>query len=416
MKRHDWTRLDNAALIYTSSMSDNYASKFRVSVTLDNDIDNTILNEALASVIDRFPSFRYKLKQGIFWWYFKTIKQAPIVSETCDLDPLPIKDNNGYLFKVSTDGPTINMDVFHSLADGSASMTFLLTLASDYLNRIEGTTLDCNNWVLDPREEAKEEEISDAFDTFSSNGKGSLEKGTPAYHYNGHTESHDVLHNTKISVQTSDLVSQAKNMGCTVTDLLSAAMIRSLQRIRKEDKSIFKRGDIKICVPVNLRKIFGRNTLRNFSSYVNIGVDAEKGDYSIDEIIRTISSQKKELMNPASLESKINANVKLENNIFIRMIPWPIKKIAMNIINRLKGDRLCSQTLSNLGVVTLPEQMAKHVKGLDFQLGRHLQNFGACGCVSYGGETSLNFSRKIKETCFEQYFTEELGSLGLILY
>lgn len=406
------TKLDNAALIYTSSLSDNYANKFRVSVTLAKDVDRDSLNDALAITIKRFPSFRYKLGRGLFWCHFTSIKQAPKVSDSCELDPLPIKDSSGYLFKITCDGPTVNMDVFHSLADGTAAMTFLMTLAAEYLRLHDGVEVNSNNWILDTTEEASEEECSDAFESFSS-GKGELEKGTPAYHVHGSEVSDEVLHNMKVTIPTSMLKEEARKNHCTVTDLLTAIMIRSIQRIRKEDRSRSKRSSIKVCVPVNLRKIYKKNTMRNFSSYVNLGVDVGTSDKDLSDIVKCVSTQKKMLTNPKCLEPKINANVSLEKNPFIRMIPWNIKKIAMQIIHRLKGDRLCSQTLSNLGQIELPDSMKRHVKGINFQLGKHLYNFGACGCVSYGGITTLNFSRKIRETKFEQYFLEELRSLGI---
>lgn len=406
------TRLDNAALIYTSTLSDTYACKFRVSVTLDSNIDRKTLNKALAAVIERFPSFRYRLRLGILWWYFKPIDQLPSVSGPCRLDPLPFNEKAGYLFKVSIDGATINMDVFHSLADGTAAMTFLLTLASEYLHLKKGVKIVSNNWVKDPCEVAKAEEYEDAFDSFTS-VKGNLEKGAPAYHVKGSVEDHDVLHNMRLAVRTDDLVREARNYGCTVTDLLSAAMIRSLQRIREEDSRSSKRSSIKISIPVNLRKIYGYNTMRNFSSYVNVGIDENTPSPTIQDIIRCVSSQKKELLTRSSLETKISANVTLENNFFIQLVPWPLKKVVMSIIHRLKGDRLCSQTLSNLGVIELPESMKRHIRGIDFQLGRSVANFGSCGCVTFGGITTLNFSRRIKETLFERYFMEELSTLGV---
>jgi len=406
------TKIDNAALIYISSLSENFASKFRVSITLDSIVDKDYLNDALSTTIDRFPSFRYKLKRGFFWWHFKTINQLPKVYDTCELDPLPIKDKAGYLFKVSCDGATINLDVFHSLADGTAAMTFLMTLAAEYLRIHDGIDINCNNWILDTNEKASDEECSDAFESFPSGG-GKLEKGSPAYHVKGKEENDDVLHNLRLSIPTELLKSEARNNGCTVTDLLSAVMIRSIQRIRTEDQSEDKKEDIKINIPVNLRKIYKKNTMRNFSSYVNIGVNAKDGEHTLDEIVRTISSQKKKMTNPSILETKINKNVSLERNPLIRIIPWTIKKIVMKFINKQKGDKLCSQTLSNLGQIELPEKMSSHVKGIDFQLGRHKDNFGACGCVSFGGTTNLNFSRKIRETKFEQYFIEELSNMGI---
>ena len=73
-KAPNWLKLDNAATIYPSTLSRKYAAMFRVSMTLKDKIDKDVLQYALNNVIDRFPTFKYKLKQGLFWCYFKRIK------------------------------------------------------------------------------------------------------------------------------------------------------------------------------------------------------------------------------------------------------------------------------------------------------------------------------------------------------
>ena len=76
-----WLKLDNAATIYPSTLTRKYASMFRMTITLNEKIDKDILEESLKNVIKRFPTFRYKLKTGLFWCYFKHIKGIPYIQE-----------------------------------------------------------------------------------------------------------------------------------------------------------------------------------------------------------------------------------------------------------------------------------------------------------------------------------------------
>lgn len=383
-----------------------------MSVTLDKIIDDELLQTALLNVIDRFPSFRYALRQGLYWWYFKGIEADPVLGNAAPLNSLPFNNNNGYLFQLSCQDKTINLDVFHALTDGTGAMTFLLSIAGEYLRLKEKVDLEYNNWVLNPFDAPKESEMQDCFDSFTS-GRGSLEKNHEAYHVKGTEEGRGVLNNTRVSIETESLVRVAKSMGCTVTELVTSAMIKSLQTVRDMDKSLLKKNHIKITVPVNLRPMFGYNTFRNFSSYVNLGVDVSSGNLSLQEIISEVSAQKKREAVANRLKTKIVANVQLENSLSVRCLPRVIKREVMSAVFKAKGFKFNTQTLSNLGNITLPESMRQFVTDLDFQLGRQIGNFGCTACVSVNGKTNINLSRKIRENDFERFFVEELQGLGV---
>jgi len=81
IKIPSWMKLDNAATIYPSTLTKRYASMFRMSVSLTETVDKKILESALNNVIKRFPAFRYKLKQGLFWCYFKFNKGVPEIQD-----------------------------------------------------------------------------------------------------------------------------------------------------------------------------------------------------------------------------------------------------------------------------------------------------------------------------------------------
>jgi len=412
MKTPDWTRLDNAALIYIPSKSRKFATLFRMSVALDEEVDPQTLQLALAAMVRRFPTFGYTLQSGIFWWTLRKIDEAPRLSEAAPIRPFDFKKNGGYMFKVSCDGRRIMLDVFHSLTDGTGAMVFLLSLTGEYLRLRHGLAISYNEWVRDPSETPSVDEFEDSFDHFSG-GKGSLEKNEAAYHIRGHEEKYDVLNNVRITIPVDKVVAKAKEYGCTVTDLITSAMIMAVQDVRSDDTRSRKNGLVKVSVPVNLRKIFGGRTMRNFSSYVNLGVDATNGRISFDDTLREVALQKKLYTMPSRLQSKVCANVLLEDSLAIRCMPRIVKSPVMAIINKMKGDKFYSHTFSNLGLITLPEGMDSYVESIDFKLGRKLDNSGACGALSYGGKMYLNFSRKIVESDFEEYFIKELASIGI---
>jgi len=382
-----------------------------MSVTLDSPVDSEILGSALSTVIKRFPSFRYTIRRGAFWWFLQKLENDPKLVTRGDLTPIDVKRNGGYMFRLSCDGGRIDMDVYHALTDGHGALTFLMSLTAEYLKRANGTKVEYGNWIMDPSEEPAEQELEDGFDKFSGT-KGSLDDEKRAWHIKGTEERHDVLNSMGVTLSVEDVKSTAKALNCTVTEFLSAVMLVSLQEVRAS-QSGKKSPFIRMELPVNLRPIFESKTLRNYSSYVYLTLDTSNGDIPFEDALREVKYQKRLYTQPARLTRRIAANVALEDNIGVRIIPLAVKKPIINTINYLKGDNYATYTFSNLGNVELPEEVAAHVKDLNFVLGRTRARSGSCSAVSCGGRMTLNFTRKIREDDFERIFVRRLRELGV---
>ena len=400
-------RLDNASNIYPASLTKRYASIFRMSVTLFENVDVRVLQEALENTVRRIPSFGCTLKNGVFWWYLCSLDKKPVVSRYSPMGIRGFRFHGGFLFKAMADGNRIVLDVFHAIADGRGGQTFLLTLTGEYLRLRHGISISYNSLVLNTAEEPSEAESFDCFRNFSGK-KGSLEQNDTAYHIKGRKLSIESLLCERIEFSSDEIRKVLQGTSYTVTDFVAAAMLEALQEEHRLDKRFRKRNSLKVNIPVDLRKLFEGKTLRNYSSYVNVGVDVSNGYFSFDELLNIVSAQKTMMTLPSELEKKIAANVALEDNMAIAMIPRFIKRIAIDTICRLKGDRFNSYTFSNLGRVTLPEQMQPYVSSMDFVLGRKRGTSGAAACVGYNGKIVINLSRNIAESRFERNFAEVL--------
>ena len=412
MNAPSWTRLDNASIIYPSCRTRKYATIFRLAVTLDQEVSQDLLGQALRNSIKRFPGFRYTLDKGFFWWFLRRLENEPVTAPPFAMRPFRFRKNGGYLFKAGCDGNRIVLDFFHALTDGTGAMTFAMSLTAEYIRLRYGVDIPAGKWILDLDQEPLKEEMEDSFDSFSGT-KGSLDKEARAYHLHGTEESAGKLNNVKVSLPLDKMLDLAKENGCTVTELVTAVMLLSLQEVRSSKPVIGDSPFLKVEVPVNLRHMFGSRTLRNFSSYVHLGIDVRNGNLSFGDILQEVKLQKRLYVNPHRLTTRVAANVALEDNLAIRSIPLFIKRLAINFINSHKGENYCSQTFSNLGEISLPEGMCGHVRDIDFILGRPQQKSGACACVSYGNRLNLNFSRKIVEHGFEDAFVRNLQTMGI---
>ena len=411
----NWIKLDNAATIYPSTLSRKYAAMFRMTVTLKEKVDKDILNIALNNVIKRFPSFSYKLKQGLFWCYFKHIEGTPNIEEDVNNPMLRIdfKENNGFMFRIRYFDKRIAIDYFHALTDGTGAITFLLTLTGEYLRLKNNINITYTDKILNPNDRVNELEYSDSFKKYAGD-MGILDKEETAYHVKGTLLDKNIINIITGTIPIKNIKKECEKHNCSVTQFLASIMILSLQEIQEKDNiNRKKKKPIKISIPVNLRKIYMSTTMRNFSSYVNVGIDTKYGHYTLEEIIKEVKGNMNILLNEKRLNAKITANVQLSNNYFVRLIPMFIKKYILSISERLLGDRFNSTTLSNLGLIDIPGEMSNYVKELGFIIGKARGKPGSCGCVSYKNNLYISFSRKIKESEFERLFFTKLVEMGI---
>ena len=406
-------RLDNAANIYPASMSKEYCSLYRMLITMAENIDVTILQTALTTVAERIPTFRCTLKAGAFWWYLDRCDAEPLVRPLKPLKYFRFKEQDGLLYRISVSGKDLSLDVFHALADGNVAMVFLMTLAGEYIRQRYGTAIQYNYLVLDPKDRPVYAEVEDSFKTVFSGRHGQLEKNVDAYHIRGTVMPFGTVKDLRVELQADAVRQVGKRYDCTVTELLTAAMLYALQQEHRMDAGKKKSSALKVSVPVNLRPLYHSRTVRNFSSYVNLGVDVKDGYLTFEELVKAVKAQKEHDLKKENLEPKIAANVELEEMLLVRMIPLLIKHRIIDIINLLHGDRYCSQTLSNIGNLNVPKALLPYIQSVDFALGRQRGNSGAVSCVSYNGRLCLHMTRKIYSDRFEQAFLYQLQRLGL---
>lgn len=405
MNEKDWIKLDNAALIYPAILSRKLASMFRLTITLSEDIDNNILQEALIKIMKRFPTFNYSLKEGFFWCYLEKINKIPRIEDDV-LNPMLRKDlDKKYMFRVRTFKNRIAIEYFHSLTDGTGALTFLLSLTAEYLKMKYNIKIKYSNLVLNPKDKPTEEEMSDSFLKYARNS-GALEHEKKAYHMKGTKEKPNIINIITGKLNIDEVKKISKQYNASITEFITSMILYSIKQMVKTKKQI------KVSVPINLRNIYKTTTLRNFSSYMNVGINGNE-DYTLNEIVDTVKSQLKEMSEERRINAKISGNVKLMKNHFIRRIPMFIKKHFMSFAEARMGDGYITTTFSNLGLVKLDAPMNKYVTDMNFILGNSRGKPGSVTAIGYGNNLYITFSRKIKESELERLFFTNLSKMGL---
>ena len=70
-EKPDWYPLDNAGVLYASIQKERYSAIYRFSAVMTQEVDPAALQRAVDKVMPRFPGFRVRIKQGLFWYYLE---------------------------------------------------------------------------------------------------------------------------------------------------------------------------------------------------------------------------------------------------------------------------------------------------------------------------------------------------------
>ena len=415
LKNKAWMKLDNAAKIYPAAKRRNWTALFRLSAELDEPVDPLILEQAQRNTVARFPFYAQRLRRGLFWFYLEQLEGTPPVQKDV-ANPcvrMRLKENGGFMFRVRYYDRRIAVEFFHVLTDGAGGLIFLKTLVAEYLRLKHGLQIPPCEGVADCADSPSAEEAEDAYARFARR-IGASRKEEPAFFIRGTDENDELVHITTgmLSVEPLKILCHQKNV--SLTEYLTAVLILVIQSIQARCiPNQRHHKPVKICVPVNLRQFYPTRTMRNFASYVNVGIEPKYGEYDFDEILTAVHHGMGAEATEKKLNAKISANINSERNRLLRFAPLFLKNAALKLTFHLVGDRLSSSSISNLGVVRLPEEMTPYVKRMDFVLGPLSKTRVVCAVLSYNGCVNINFTRKIRESAVEREFFRFLVRQGL---
>ncbi len=410
-----WLRLDNAAKIYPAAKRRNWSNLFRVSATLEEPIDADILQSALDVTVKRFPSMAVRLRQGMFWYCVEELAQAPHVmpDEYYPCTRMSFQEIKQCAFRVLYYKKRIAIEFFHALTDGNGGIIFLKTLLAEYLLQKYGVAVPATQGVLDRNEKPRPEEFEDSFLKYEGSVSGSRSEAT-AYKLKGTYETDGYVNITTGILPAEEALRCAKKYNTSLTAFLTAVLIDSILKIQNgEQRKRSRQKPVKILIPVNLRKLFPSETLRNFVLYITPGVDPKMGEYTFEEIVKSIHHQMGMELTDKQLATKITKNVRSEKAFILKIMPLFVKNMAMKLAYNMVGEKKSCMTISNLGVVSMAAEMEKYVKRMDFILGMQAETHNNCGVISYGGKIYINFARNIMEPTLESLFFTKLVKMGI---
>ena len=403
-----WYRIDNTGKIFHAVSNAENSYVYRISMLLTEEVDPPVLQEALNAIIPRFPTLTVRVKKGLFWDYMEKNDAPLFVREESNYPCAPIKpsENDGYLLRVLYYHKKVSLEVFHSLTDGTGALEFLKTLVYQYLLYKKRDVSDDGSILL-PEDHPSSKETEDSFHIYADKKERNVFRNEdfPAHQIKGtefRSAGINMIHGVMDAAKVNDY---AKNLGTTLTGYLAALMIHTVGVKIQTKKSDNKH--IAVAIPVNLRKQFPSDTLRNFFSVANIGV-TYNGKMHFPDIVDKVNIEMTRRTQRESLQKSINQHVYLQNSFFTRGIPVFLKYPAMRYGFNYIGERTKTLTMTNMGNVMLSESMKNYIERMEIAIYTTRKSPVGCGVATINNVLTITFSQSIEETDIVRGFFNEL--------
>lgn len=389
--------LDTAATMFPLAFCDSHKSLIRLTVTMNENVDNGNLQLALNRLLKRFPSFYVRLTHDYFRYYFERLNHAPVILEEVEAnEPLhmTLDDLSRCAFRIISTENSIVLEYSHAVSDGYGGGVFLKSLIAEYLRIRYAISVPCYSGVLSVNEAPKDDEIKDAYLEIAGTSS-KLKDISEAYSLEGKKD--EKLHITELSFKTDKLLICAAEYGVTLTALLSGVLTAALFDLQRQKN---KEQEIRLSIPIDLRRRFHSNTLRNFSLPITVYAGKSVERVHLSTLCQSFHEQLKVNVCKENLSPMVTTYVKMTKSRVISSLPLFFKRwMVRTFFSIFKGGN--SMTFSNLGVWQIPETMKPYVKQCSIALSPKPTIPYSCGVVSIENILMLTLTRSIKEPLLE---------------
>lgn len=400
--------LDNSAIVHLAAVRKDYTNVFRIAMTLTEPICAKTLQTALEYITPRFPTVIAGIRHDLFRYKVVPVSTPPQVQKgQSGLVPMT-KDEISYCaFRVLYYKNMVSAEIFHSLTDGYGGMVVMNTLIAEYLRRKYSIFVPTTEMILDTDVCSVKEELIDDYFTYAGRKTAALNHRS-VYQLPGKKSFAQKTHITTEVFDVETIRRTAHHYGVSVTTLLTAVMAASIIDIQHRHTNKEHRKPIQIMVPVNLRRLFPSQTLRNFSLFALSCIEPQEGNKSFESLLHNIEKQLSSQITKDYMAEIMATYTKAEGFPLYQVLPLMIKVSLLRFVHQFWGESNSCISLSNLGVITMPNEMGNYVESMDFVLTPRIKSPYNCGIVSYDGAMYVNFSRRSSEPELEEVFFTKL--------
>ncbi len=409
---NEWYTLDNAAKIFPAVYKRSDTNSYRLSALLKENIDPNILKKATIDALKRFPSLCVKLKRGAFWYYLEHNYNTPIIEEEDSylFNSVHIHTHNGFMFTVSYFGRRISLEMFHALTDGTGASEFLKTIVYYYLIHTGKDIKNDGSVQTDEVEKLSAETLDDFNENYESKVKAP-DKEPRAFQMKGKYYKDNWTGLVQLIAEVDNLKQVAHKYDATITGLMGAVILYSLYNVYFKDKKTPKHN-LRLFLPINARKYFNSHSMRNFMLYTRTTGEFRNKSLTFEDVVGYVKDTLSKV-NRDLLMRQLVSNVNIEKNFLVKILPLPIKNFIMRIAYKMHGQDSNTVSFSNLGKLTIPEDMSPFIERFEFMIGVSKLSPVNMGAVSVNNTFVFSYASKFVDRDVIQQIASNMASLGI---
>lgn len=403
--------VDNASILFLSLIKPHHTNSFRFTMTLREPVCPDCLQKAVDRITPRFPTVIAKLREGFFHVRQVPVSAPPRVQpDTAILKPMTLEELRNGCFRVLYRDNAVSIEAFHALTDGSGAITTFTTLIAEYLQIRHGHVTPTGQTRLDVTQSPQPEEVHDAFLSQDSSAPRKLPSRF-SYLLPRPVQADWQVRTSHYSMDMQVLLAAAHRYQVTLNTLLTSVLAATVMEYQLRNEKKGKLKPVRIMIPVDLRRLVGSRTLRNFTLYALPTMEPEQRDLPFSDLCIQIGNQLRQQLSKEQLLGMASHNVRRQNAWYVRWIPWKLKQILLRIGYRFFGESNSSLTLTNLGNVKFPEELNPYIQDFQCYLTPRVSSPYGCTVMSYNGKLSLNMSRFSHEDTLGILFFEKLKAV-----
>ena len=381
----------------------------RLHVNLRDALNRTALQDAAQKALKNFPEFSVRpVVQEEHLFYEENDSPVSLFDDDGTFHVLGSDETNGYLFCLRCRDDGFTFSYYHGMTDILGAMVFLRTILCFYAGMTSVQENGLVRFSAEPSFLMDETERFDPYRKFAAESFTQQEydafvipeknyPGDPAY-----------LHLFNVKVRTSDFIARTKELGTSFIPLMSIIFSGAVTDMYGFDES----RPVIAMVPVNLRPVFGTETLVNISDGIMLPYSRELASKPIREQGAEIRAQMKSMITRGNFADVLAAksaavqafrssgdtlNVTAER--FTRPAPEGTK-------------RPLTYALTYPGRMDLPEAFSELVRSIDVDI--IARAFGA-GVYTYGDDMTFQFMQRFDTDAVIRSVMSRLESLGVMV-
>ena len=403
-------QMDCSAIVYPYLATDKIQHSFTMEADLDREIDPELLKTVVQRLCERFPTLFVRLRREKLGYKLEHVHDVTpfIMPRPAILNAPYDLENNENLIRITYRGCRLAVECFHSVTDGNGAITLLKSIMAEYFRAL-GEDIPNTCGVLSPEDAPKPTETEDSFRKNFVSAKDTVARtGKMAFQYNPNGPF-ATWHQTELTMPLSEIKPVAKAAGATLTEYSVAVYLYAFYMTEKGKKS---KKPIVMSVPINLRPLFGSETLRNFALYFLASVPKGK-DVSFEDVLENVKKEFKAGTDKDLIQRMINLNVAQQEMAVFRAMPRVVKGTVLRIGAAFCGECLFTSTFSNLGIFKVPDELAVHVKTFHAVLGQVPKNHILTTAYCYNGTLGFMFSSRLQSREIEHNVQRLLRERGV---